>query len=134
MVTPQMPGGGAVGQAILDHQTHGHGEDTLGIVAAGGGQPGEIGTEMELARRAVVPGVGQAKDTRSVAHQAAEVVQGASTKDVTITGASATRARSPAVDVRPLGDQGRWEIFDTGDALGTIGDILSRTKWHGCLR
>jgi hypothetical protein len=57
MVAPEVPTGCAVGQAVLDHQTHGQVDDPIGIVTAGWGQIGMIYGEGPLATCATMFGV-----------------------------------------------------------------------------
>src|SRR3954471_18176114 len=57
VVTPQGPAGGAVRQAVLDHQADGGVDDPAGVVAAGVSQVGPAGVEAPAALRAEVLGV-----------------------------------------------------------------------------
>ena len=125
-----MPGGSAVRQPILDHQTHGQGNDALGVVAAWGSQTGQIDAEMASAAAAVVPGVDHLQNPRAVTQHTAEVVQAALGEAVPITGATATRARPAAMVPRPLAEQGLRQVFDTGDAFRAIRDVRSRPRSH----
>jgi hypothetical protein len=46
VITPQMPTGRAVGQAIFDHQTHGHVDHPMGVMTPWRGQIGEVDIEV----------------------------------------------------------------------------------------
>jgi hypothetical protein len=97
MITPQVPGSGPVGQAILGHEADGQGDDPLGVVAAGRREVGEIGVEVDAASGAVVLGVNDAEFAGSVALVAAEVVEDPVAKRVAVATASAAWAASAAV-------------------------------------
>src|SRR5262249_59301816 len=120
-----MPGGRAVGQPVFDHQADRQGNDTLSVVAAGRGEVGAIGAEMAAASDAVVPGVGDAQHTRSVAEQGAEVMQRALPACVAVTGTATARAATAAPVPRAPPDEGRGEVFNARDSLGTVRDVFS---------
>src|SRR5690349_20035029 len=131
MVAPEVPGGGAVGQAVFHHQPDGQGDDAAGVVAAGRGQVGHVGVKVAVAGGAVVLGVDDPQAARPVAEEAAEVVQGAAAAAVSEAGAAAARARPAAGVAGTSREKGLGEVFDTGDPLGAVGDILSGS--HGWL-
>src|ERR1035438_1471569 len=58
MIAPQVPGGGAVRQAILDDAPHGGGDDAVGIVPVGHRQIQRVGVEVMIAAPAIVLGIG----------------------------------------------------------------------------
>src|SRR6516165_1369785 len=57
VIAPQGPAGGAVGQAVLNHQADGGVDDAAGVVAARVGQIGHVGVEVAAALGAEVSGV-----------------------------------------------------------------------------
>ncbi len=134
MVAPQVPGDGAVGQALCDHQPHGQGDDALGVMAAGRGEVGEVGADVATAAAAVVPGVGDAQPPGPVAQKAAKVVQGTLAAGVAVTRTAAAWTRPAAIVTRALAEEGRGEILDPCDSLGALRDVLSGSGSHGGLR
>src|SRR5262249_946793 len=108
----------------------GQGEDALGVVAARGRQVRQLDTERALAGGAVVTGVDHLEDTRPVADQTAEVVQGALGNAVAVAGVATARAGPAAMAARPLTEKVLGEVFDTGNAFGAIRDVLPRSRPH----
>ena len=131
MVAPQVPGDGAVGQALCDHQPHGQGDDALGVRPAGRGEVGEVGADVATAAAAVVPGVGDAQPPGPVAQKAAKVVQGTLAAGVAVTRTAAAWTRPAAIVTRALAEEGRGEILDPCDSLGALRDVLSGSGSHG---
>jgi hypothetical protein len=58
MVTPQVPGGGAVRQAVLDHAAHCGSDNAVGVMTVGHGQIQHVGVEVMVAVPAIVLGIG----------------------------------------------------------------------------
>jgi hypothetical protein len=54
VVTPEVPTGGPVGQAILDHEPHGEVYHTVGVWTAGWCQIREVGAKVRAALRTVM--------------------------------------------------------------------------------
>jgi hypothetical protein len=54
MITPQVPTGGLIRQAILHDQTHGQGNDAVGVVGFGQRVFGRVGVEESVALGAAV--------------------------------------------------------------------------------
>ena len=75
MITPQMPTGHPVGEAVFDHHSHRQRNDPLGIVAPWRSQVDQVGTEIFLADRTVMLRVGEMNITRSPRNQIPNVVQ-----------------------------------------------------------
>src|ERR1035441_8744769 len=75
MVSPQVPGGGAVRQAILDDAPYGGGDHAVGVVAVGHGQIQHVGVEVMIAAPAIVLGIGHVKITRPAANGIAQLMQ-----------------------------------------------------------
>jgi hypothetical protein len=61
VIAPEVPAGGAVGQAVFNHQAHGHLRHTMGVMTAGEGQIGQINVEMLPAVGTVVTRVGHSE-------------------------------------------------------------------------
>ena len=92
VVTPQVPGGRLVGQAVLGDQSDGQVLDAARVVALGQGQVGQIGREEEVAVAAVVPGEGDDQVDGASGAAVAQVVQGALCAGVACGAAAAARA------------------------------------------
>src|SRR5947209_3194447 len=75
VVTPEVPSGGAVGEAVLDDQTDSGVDDPAGVVTPGVGQVGYVGVEVASARGAVVSGVEHDEVPRPACERVAEVVE-----------------------------------------------------------
>jgi hypothetical protein len=69
-----MPAGGAVGQAIFNHQAHRQLDHPMGVVTTGWRHIAEIDVEVLPALRAVVRRVGHQKINRAASGQIAKVV------------------------------------------------------------
>jgi hypothetical protein len=59
MVSPEMPTGGLIGDAVLHDQPDGQSHDPLGVAGLGRGQVGHVGGEVAAALGAVMLGVGE---------------------------------------------------------------------------
>src|SRR5581483_3345016 len=57
MITPQVPGGRAVRQAILHHAPHGGCDDAVGVMTVWHGQIQHVGVKIMVAVPAVVLGI-----------------------------------------------------------------------------
>jgi hypothetical protein len=97
VVTPEGPFGGAVRQAILDHQPDGCIDDPACVVAAGVSQVGHVGVEVPAALRAEVLGVQHDGVAGPTGERVAEVVEGAAGGPVTVGAVAAPRAGPAAV-------------------------------------
>src|SRR5262245_23879597 len=130
VVTPQGPLGGAVRQAVLDHQPDGGVDDPAGVVAAGVGQVGHVGVEVLAALRAEVLGVEHDEVAGPAGEGVAEVVEGAAGGPVTVGAVAAPRAGPAAVVAAAEADVGPGQVVDVGDALGGIGAVVAGS-WQG---
>src|SRR5271170_207739 len=74
MVSPKMPGGGAVRQAILDDAPYGGRDHAVGVVAIGHGQIQHVGVEVMIAAPAIVLGIGHMHITRPAANGITQIV------------------------------------------------------------
>ena len=87
-----MPTGGAIRQAVFDHDPHGQVDDSTGVMTAGPGQIGQIDIEMFTAVGAIVRRVGGHEINRTTGSQIPQVVQGALVEFVTLGQMPASRA------------------------------------------
>src|SRR5262249_33594909 len=126
VVAPQVPGGGAEGEPVFDHQAHGQGDDAVGVMAPRGGQVGQVGAEVAVAGLAAVLGGSDVEVPRAGPAPAGDVVEETPAAGVAIATTATARAGAAAVAARAAFDQGPGQVFDTGDPLGAVGDIFSR--------
>jgi hypothetical protein len=130
MIAPEAPAGGLVGQAIFDDQANSHGDDPLGVMAAGCGQVGGVGVEGLAALGAVVLRVSQDEIARPAGAEVAEVVECASEDPIAVSTMATTRARTSPEVAAALTDLRRGQILDAGDPLGGVGPVFSG-PWQG---
>jgi hypothetical protein len=133
MVSPEVPRGSPVRQAVFDHEAHRQGQDALGAVAARRGPVGHRDTDVKVARGTVVPGVRHLEDLRAIARRTAEVMHRSTSDGVPVARSLAPGAAAAAIVTRPLGLRRRGEVFDAGDPFDTAGEVLSRSVPHGRL-
>jgi len=74
VIAPQVPAGGAVGQALFDHQAHRHLDHPMGVVTTGRRHIAEIEVEVLPALRAVMGSVGHQQINRTAGGHIAQVV------------------------------------------------------------
>jgi hypothetical protein len=74
VITPQVPAGGAIGQAIFDHQAHRQLDHPMGVVTPGWRHIAEIDVEVLAALRAGVRRVGHQQINRTSSGQIAKIV------------------------------------------------------------
>src|SRR3990170_2776354 len=130
MVPPEMPTGCAVGQSVLDHQTHGHRNDAMGVVALGQSQVRHVHIEIALALTAIMLRVHNENIARPFPHQVAEVVHRPLESAVAVATSAALWARSSRIAATALHHQSFRQVFNTSNSLGTIGSVFSRSR-HG---
>jgi hypothetical protein len=128
VITPQVPAGSLVGQAIFSDETDGPLLDTACVSAVGQSQVGGIDGEAAATAEAAMTREGDNQVNRTVGPSITEVVEETRAHGVA-TGAVATvraGSRRP-VAAAPL-DPRFGQIFDTRDALADVGDILAWTS------
>jgi len=74
VIAPQVPAGGAVGQALFDHQAHRHLDHPMGGVTTGRRPIAAIEVEVLPALRAVMGRVGHQQINRTSGGHIAQVV------------------------------------------------------------
>jgi len=125
VVTPEVPTGVAVGQAVFGDQTDGPLLHAAGVLAVGQSQVRDIDGETTAAAEAAMAGE---SDNQLHGAGIAEVMEDAAAHGVA-TGAVVTTRATPGrpVTAAPL-DARLGQVFDTSDALTDIGDILTWTN------
>jgi len=125
MVAPEVPTGVAVGQAIFGDQTDGSLLEAAGVEAVGQCQVGNVTGEATATAEAAMAGESDNQIDGAVGPCITEIMEGTGSHGVA-TGAVATvrtGARRPVATVSL--DARLGEVFDTSDALGDIGYILT---------
>lgn len=125
MVAPQVPRGGAVVQAILGDQTDGHVLDAAGVLTVGQSQIGEIDGEAAATAGAAMAGESDHQIDGVTGPGVTEVMHGAGAHDVATGAVGTARAASRGPVAAATLEARLGQVFDTGDTLGDIGDILT---------
>ena len=128
-----MPTGRTIGQAVLDDNANGGGDNAAGVVAAGRGQVEHVGVEVVVAVRASVLGAGDVQVTRPPGGRITQIVKGAGVGAKAIGTVAALGAASARVVAGSLDDLGLGQVFDASDTFGGVGGVNSRCG-HGGLR
>jgi len=128
VIAPQVPTGSLVGQAIFSDQTDGPLLDTARVSAVRQSQVGDVDGKATATPEATMARESDHQVNRAVGPSITEVVEGTQAHGIA-TGAVATaRAASRwPVATAPL-DPRFGQVFDTRDALGGVGDILTWTS------
>jgi hypothetical protein len=128
MITPEVPTGRSVGQAIFGNKSDGPLLDAAGVQAVGQSQVGNIDGKATATVEAAMTRESDNHIDGPLRPSIAEVMQGARADGVT-TGAVATaRAGScRPVAAAPL-DAWPGQVFDSCDAFGDIRNILTWTS------
>src|SRR3984885_2324992 len=129
MVAPEVPGGGSVGQAVLDDEADGQPLNAAGVVAPGQGEVAQVGGKATAAGSAAVSGEGNEQVDRPPSAWVAQIMQGAPVVGVTAGTLTAARAGPGAERAAVAFNTRLGEVFDLGDSLGGVGDVLARA--HG---
>src|SRR5262250_2314416 len=75
VVAPEVPAGGTVRQAILDHEPHGEVHHAVGVLTAGWCQIGEVRAKVLATRRTVMLGIGHHQIPRTPHVEIAQIMQ-----------------------------------------------------------
>jgi hypothetical protein len=128
MITPEVPTGRSVGQAIFGNQTDGPLLDAAGVQAVGQSQVGNIDGKATATAEAAMAGERDNQIDGPLGPGIAEVMQGAEAHGITTgtVGTARTGSCRPAAAM-PL-DAWPGQVFDTSDALGDIRNILPWTS------
>jgi hypothetical protein len=125
MVTPEVPTGRSIGQAIFGDETDSPLLHATGVAAVGQGQVGKIDGKATTTAGAAMAGESDHQIDGPFRPGVTEVMQGATAHSVAAGAAGAARAAAcRPVAAAPL-DPRPGQVFDTSDALGDIRDILT---------
>src|SRR6266480_2033048 len=130
VVTPQVPTGRSVGQAIFGDETDGPLLDATGIQAVGQSQVGNITGEAAATAEAAMAGEGNNQIDGLVGPGIPEVMEGARAHGIATRTVVTPRAGTGRPVAATPPDARLGQVFDTSDALRDIRDILPWTS-HG---
>jgi len=131
VITPQVPTRRAVGQTIFNHHTHGHIDDPVGVMSAGGGSITQINVEMLATWATVVRRVCHQEINRMTGVQIAEVMQRALSGCVARGELTTARAGSVLVVTMIKSQLRFWEVLDIDNPLGGVWHVFTRSVHDG---
>jgi hypothetical protein len=119
-----------IGQAVLDDESDGQGNDTMGVMGLGQAVVRHVRVEVFPTARATMLGVDKVNVAWPTGNQVTNIVQNSFSGSAAETG-SATKGTKAMREVpRAANDFGFGKIFRSRDAFRGIGQILSRSR-HG---
>src|SRR5215831_7441873 len=127
VVAPEMPAGGTVRQAILDHEPHGEVHHAVGVVTAGWCQIGEVRAQVLATLRTVMLGLGHQQIPRTPHVEIPQVMERPMRLLVPIGRVPTTRARLSEVIATVGDDLGLGQVFGGGDPGAGVGSVLTWT-------
>jgi hypothetical protein len=130
MISPHVPGSGAVRETVLDHQPDGQLLNPTGVEALGCGEVGHVGRETDPAGPAPMAGIGEVDLDRAVGLGVTHVEQVAEVGIVARGRVAAPGAGTVLVHPAAMDDPRGWEFLDPGDPFGTVGHVFARSE-HG---
>jgi hypothetical protein len=130
MVSPEVPTGGLVGQAIFHHKPNRHRHNAVGIVTFWQSQLRHVGVEVDVTLGAMMDGVGKMDIARTARDQVSHLMQHPLRAAMPIGTVSAVWTRLPSERAATFDDLRLGQILGTRDALRGIRQVLSRS-WHG---
>src|SRR5215470_7187203 len=128
VVAPEMPAGGTVRQASLDHEPHSEVHHAVGVLTARWCQIGEVRAKVLATRRTVMLRIGDHKITRTPQIEIPQVVQRSMALLVPIGRVTTTRARLPEVVATVWDELGLGQVYGGGDPGAGVGAVLPWTK------
>src|SRR4029450_12455891 len=123
VVTPQVPTGRAVGQAVLDHDADRQIDHPVGILTARRGQTREVGAKVLATLRTVMLGIGHQQIPRTPHIEIPQIMQCPMRLLVPIGRVTTTRARLPDVVATVGDDLGLWQVCGCGDPDACGGSV-----------
>jgi hypothetical protein len=128
VVTPQVPAGGTVGQAIFDDKAHRQIDHAMGVMAPWWRQIREVRIEVLLAFRTVMLRIRDHEITRTPHIEIPQVGQHPLGLLVPIGRVTTAWTWLPLVIATKGNDLWGWQICNRGHPFGGIGSIGTRTK------
>src|SRR5262245_62155775 len=128
VVAPEVPAGGTVRQAILDHEPYGEVHHAVGVLTAGWCQIGEVRAKVLATLRTVMLGIDHQQITRTPHVEIPHIMERPMRLLVPIGRVPTTRARSPDVVATVGDDLGLWQVCGCGDPGAWVGSVLTWTE------
>lgn len=128
MVTPEVPTGVAVGQAIFRDKTDGTLLDAAGVQAVGQRQVRDVTGAAAATVEAAMTGESDNEVNGAVSAGVAEIMQGARVHDIATGAVTTARAGTRRPVATALLDARLGQVFDMRDALSDIWDIFPWTS------
>ena len=130
MISPEMPTGNAVRQAVIDNESDSKFDDRVRVIGLEGSDGGGIDVEASFALATIVPRVSQNDFDRSTAIGIAEMSECSLIDVVSFGGAFAEGTGTFLADTGAVLDLRCWQIVGTDNFFGGVGQIFSGTR-HG---
>src|SRR4029450_9074997 len=127
VVTPQVPTGRAVGQAVLDHDADRQIDHPVGILTARRGQTREVGAKVLATLRTVMLGIGHQQIPRTPHVEIPQIMQRPMSLLVPIGRVTTTGARLPGVGAAVGDDLGLGQVCGCCDPGAGVGSVLPWT-------
>jgi hypothetical protein len=128
VITPQVPAGGLIGQAVLHNEPNGQCNDTMGVMGLGQGVVGHVRVEVLPAASATMLRVDDVDIARATSNQVSHVMQNAFACTVAEAGLVADRTTATPEVPAPAHDLGFGQILGTSDAFRWVRQILSGAR------
>jgi hypothetical protein len=125
-----MPTRLTIRQTVLDNNSHGKFDDGVGVVRAGGGDVGNIHSEVFLAVFASMNGKMQFEFDGTTCSAIPKIMQFSLTGTSSRRAATTSRTRSGLTISCPRFVMGGGQFLDIADSFRGIGHVFSGT-WHG---
>jgi hypothetical protein len=121
VIAPQVPAGGLIWQAILDDESHGEGDDTMGVARSGQGVFGCVRIEELLAASAAVLRILQVDFAGATDNEVAQVMQYSGVYALPKARLATARTRTMGEVATPPNNLRCRQIGWVRDALGRVG-------------
>ena len=128
MIAPQVPTGGLIGQAVLHDESHGQGDNAMGVMGFGQGVVGHVRVEVLATARTAMLRVDEVDVAGTTGNQIAHVMQDSFAWTTAKTGLATNGTRACAEVPTAMNDLGFGKIFGSRDAFRVIGQILTGAR------
>src|SRR5262244_950265 len=128
VVAPEVPAGGPVGQAILDHEPYCQIHHAVGVLSARWRQIREVRVKVLATLRTVVLRIRDHEITRTPQVEIAQVMQRPSGLLVPIGRVTTAWTWLPEVVATVEDDLGLWQVCGCGDPGAWVGSVLPWTE------
>jgi len=130
VVSPEVPGGGAIRQAILDHHPYRQANNAMGIVTSWRRQVRHVGVEILFALGAIVLRVTEVDVVGTTRDQITQIMQHAFHATIAVSAFAAVRTGMLTIVAASLNDLRLRQVLHSRDAFRGIRQVFSGS-WHG---